>query len=217
MVALVAAAAVWLPVVATIAANELDVCTVMAAEGWDSGVVAGWVGTAGTMVTVELVGGNPDGYLRGDNNGLVGAQTSDPPWIGDYATTGITDITVDLKYLTSNLQQPFLRLRKDGTSTGWYFVLEPVGTNDGLWHSYHVPVNPWWSDAQAQAMGWVVPGAIDVSFRDTLASVGIVVIGANSDATVHGLGIDNLTLHSCLVFADGFESGDTTEWSVTIP
>ena len=216
VITLCTVAAAWLPAIAT-AADGLDVCSVVVAEGWDSGGVAGWVGSTGSVVTVEAVGGNPDGHLRADNNGLVGAQTSDPPWIGDWAAAGVTDLTLDLKFLTSDLQEPFVRLRRDGATIGWYFVLEPLGTNDGVWHSYLVPVNPWWSDEQAQSMGWEVPGSIDVSFRDTLASVGIVVIGASSDITINALGIDNLTLASCLVFADGFESGNTNQWSFSSP
>ena len=55
-----------------------------------------------------------------------------------------------------------------------------------------------------------------MSFADTLASVGIFQIGASSTSGSHLLGLDNVTLTPCL-FSDGFESGDTSRWTVALP
>ncbi len=55
-----------------------------------------------------------------------------------------------------------------------------------------------------------------VSFADTLASVGYVQIGASSITGSQLLGLDNVTLTPCL-FSDGFESGDTSAWTATVP
>ena len=198
------------------AAGAQEPCPPYASEGWDGGDPNGWLGTAGTELTVPLSGGNPGGFLQADNDSLIAAQTSLPPWNGDWGASNIARVTVDLNYLTADLVQPHVRLRRDAITNGWYFVLEPIGVNDGLWHHYEVRVNPWWTDQQAEAAGWEEAGGTHVSFADTLASVGYVQIGASSITGSQLLGIDNVTLTPCL-FSDGFESGDTSAWNAAVP
>jgi hypothetical protein len=198
---------------ATLAAEEP--CPPFAAEGWDGGTPNGWVGTAGSAITVPMTGGNPGGYLRADNSGLAAAQTSDPPWIGDWGAANIARITFDFIYATADLNLPHVRVRESGSTSGWYFRVEQIGVNDGQWHHYEVPVDPSWTDQEAEAAGWTDGGAPNISFAATVASVGIVQLGATVLSGTEALGIDNFTLTTCL-FSDGFESGDSTRWSTPV-
>jgi hypothetical protein len=191
-------------------------CPPYAMEGWNGGDPNGWVGSAGSALTVPLTGGHPGGYLQAVNDGVVGAQTSAAPWVGDWTVPVIARITVDLIFPTADLTAPHVRLRRDGGTNGWYFYLDSVGSNDGQWHHYEIPVNPSWTDQEAEAAGWSEQAGVHVSFADTLASVGIVQVGANPPVGSQLLGIDNFTLSPCL-FSDGFETGDTTRWDVSLP
>jgi hypothetical protein len=216
-----AQAVLTIAVVAAIGAGNAPVlaqepCPPYAIEEWDGGDPNGWEGSAGSVLTVPLSGGHPGGYLQADNDLLVGAQTSDPPWIGDWAVPGIARITVDLIFPTADLNAPFLRLRRDGVTNGWYFSLGSIGSNDGQWHHYEAPVSPWWTDQEAEAAGWSEGAGTHVSFADTLASVAIIQVSASSPGGSHLMGIDNFTLTPCL-FSDGFETGDTSRWDVSLP
>jgi hypothetical protein len=191
-------------------------CPPYAIEEWDGGDPNGWVGSAGSAVTVPLTGGHPGGYLQAENDLLVAAQTSAAPWAGDWVVPGIARITFDLIFPTADLTAPHVRLRRDGGTNGWYFSLGAIGINDGQWHHHEVPVNPSWTDQEAEAAGWSEAAGVHVSFAETLTGVGIVQVGASSLGGIQVLGIDNFTLTPCL-FSDGFETGDTTRWDASLP
>jgi len=191
-------------------------CPPHATEGWDSGTPNGWTSIVGSSITVPISGGNPGGFLQSENDGLNGTQTFDPPWTGDYAALPVALITVDLKYLTGDQVEPLVWFRRDSGTNGWIYVLEPIGTADGQWHHYEVPIDPQWSDSEAEVAGWVGVPAPNVSFAETFSNVGIVIVGADSGPSVQALGVDNFTLSPCM-FSDGFESGDTSAWSSSLP
>ncbi len=189
-------------------------CPGAASEGWDAGDVNGWQGGSGTVIGVVPSGGNPDGYLSGENAGLIMIMSSTPPFAGNYATGGIREISVDTQLLSgTSVVGPAIRLRKDASSNGWFFNLADTITPDGLWHTYTVPVNPAWSDQDAENAGWQpMDSPVVVSFADTMASVGYLIFWDNQSVTGDIAGFDNVTL-ACPLFADSFESGNISGWS----
>lgn len=162
-------------------------------EGWDGGNLAGWQRFGvGVSVHVEPSGGNPGGYLRATTTtGSVGTQVSSGPFVGDYAAASIRRIAMDLQFFGAAGTNPYLRLRESPSVSGWVLVLAPTGPNDGVWHHYDVPIDPTWSDAQAQAAGWQDLGSPNASFAETLASVDYVIVGTGG---VSALGVDNFSL-----------------------
>ena len=104
-------------------------------------------------------------------------------------------------------------MRDDAVTNGWYFDFANTLTPDGIWHTYTVTVDSNWDDQQAQDAGWVAMDVpIDVTFADTMASVGYLILWVDLSYNDEIVGFDNVTL-ACWLFADDFETGDLSAWS----
>jgi len=190
-------------------------CPGEASEGWENaGDVNGWNGLTGTTILVNLAGGNPGGYLRGENVGSVMIASNTPPFSGDYTAGGIREISFDVQLISGvDVTYPLVRLRRSYSTNGWSFSFDETLTPDSLWHHFSVPVNPAWTDQQAQDAGWhSLDDPIVVSFFETMSNLTELIISVGGAANGDVVGFDNVSL-SCPLFADGFESGDLYEWS----
>ena len=190
-------------------------CPGAASEGWgNAGDLNGWNGLAGTTIVVNLANGNPGGYLRSENVGAVMIASNSPPFSGDYTAGGIRGISVEIQLISGvDVIYPLIRLRRDYSSNGWSFSFAETLTPDGLWHNYTVPVNPAWTDQQAQDAGWnAMDDPIVVSFAETMSNITELIIAVNGAASDDVVGFDNVTL-TCSLFADDFETGDADAWS----
>ena len=59
---------------------------------------------------------------------------------------------------------------------------------------------------------------VEIGFYDTPGSAsGVAVAGAYAYVADKGSGLEILTSCSAELFSDGFESGDTSAWSATVP
>lgn len=165
---------------------------------------AGFVGntTSSTVVHVAA-GGNPDGHIqtRKDLSPPVfdiGALTLRPEFTGDYAAAGIVAASVDLNFMTDNIDAAWLRFRSSTDVNGWrHSLADSFVTNS--WATYSVVFDPAWSDAQAMAAGWMMDHAIDnnVPMSPAFASVMADVYSAEVRIASVGstiVGIDNFTL-----------------------
>ena len=169
---------------------------VLLTEGFDADL-GGWTGnTAGTVVTHVAAGGNPDGYLESTPGtafpGIFGAQNVGPDYSGDYTAPGINTVSVDLNFFSGDYTSALLRFRSSAADNGWAISL----TNQFLntWQSFTVVFDPTWSNAQAQANGWV-QSLPEVDFDQLWTSVFNAEIRLNGVAG-SGLvaGIDNFSL-----------------------
>ncbi len=192
-----------------------QVCPDGVSEGFEDGP-AGWVGAAATTMTVQSGGGNPGGYAEltpsSFNTVMQGAAF---PWAGGWASDGVDYLHVDLAFFGGDASNVRIRVRFNAVFSGWWYVFTTVGPSDGGWHHYHVVFDPTWSDIQAEAAGWAFGGGDAVSFAATMASVGYLELWSVTPGSV---GVDNFSL-GCQqrIFADGFESSDTTKWSNFAP
>jgi hypothetical protein len=191
-------------------------CSDGVSDGWNDGDAAGWVGAIGTTATVEDVGGFPDGYMSlTPAISQVALQSFSPPWSGDWGSVGLGWVGVDLRSDGATATYPSLRLRANAGVSGWRYYFAETLADDGLWHQFQAPFDSAWSDPQAEAAGWSFEDpANPVSFATTTAGVGYFEIWAN---TTGSLRVDNVTRCPMAIFSDGFESGDTTAWSSSVP
>jgi hypothetical protein len=184
-------------------------------EGWDGGDTNLWIGFVGTIVSTPLTGGNPDGYLEAEKTtfGQVTVGTESPPWTGDWVVGEIRKISIDIN-LPGGTGATLLnfRIRRDAFSNGWYYENFGSLANDGQWHTFTAPVSPTWSDAQANAAGWTTPDTTNYySFIETLTVMSALTFSVSNVPADNPIGFDNADI-SCGLFADGFDSGDTSAW-----
>ncbi len=170
-----------------------------ATETFDNGNLDGWVpNTIHTVVTGEIAGGNPGGFLSSlaDSNvfgGVVGADNVFQPWVGDYAAAGINFIAVDLKFFQT-IQDPRVRFRRSISENGWNFVLTPTGSQSNDWEHFEINFDPTWTDKEATDNGWQQEPSTG-SFSEVMSSVidfEIRADGAPED--VQALGVDNIQI-----------------------
>jgi hypothetical protein len=212
---LVVVIAILFIAVAPSAAQE---CPGATQEGWDGGDLNLWHGLAGTVVSAPITGGNPGGYLEAEKDAdFLWFANGNPPWSGDWVAGEIRQILIEVNVLGGDgITGPSFQIRKDPMSNGWWFDNTGVIANDGQWHSFTAPISPDWSDAQAEAAGWAPADGIPPwSFSETLASVGTLSIMVSSVPPNHPVGFDNVEI-SCRIFADGFESGNTSAWTTAV-
>jgi len=184
-------------------------------EGWDSGDLNLWIGFAFTDVSAPLAGGNPGGFLEAEKSsfGMVSVGNQSPPWSGDWVAGEIRKISIDIN-LPGGTGATLLnfRIRRDAVSNGWYYSSFGSLANDGQWHTFTAPVSPTWSDAQANAAGWTTPDTTNYyTFIETLTVMSALTFSVSNVPADNPIGFDNANI-SCGLFADGFESGDTSAW-----
>lgn len=170
-------------------------------EGWDGGVLAGWVGnTAKTNVEVRNTGGNPDGYLRtfGDVGGswdigaIAGPTLSEVN--GYYGAAGIRRVSFDLLFISGNFDDAWFRVRfQDASHNGWRFPVTNTFPLDE-WISYTIEFDPTWSGAEAIAAGWIRESP-PVGFRQTMSNVYHPEVRISGEGFLEA-GIDNFRLTS---------------------
>jgi len=191
-------------------------------EGWDSGDLNLWIGFVLTDVSAPLTGGNPGGYLEGEKTSagpvIVGNQS--PPWSGDWVAGEIREISIDVNVPGSTgTTALYFRIRKGAASNGWYYDNFASLADDGQWHTFTAPISPTWSDAQANAAGWWTPDIVGnpnyYTFIETLSVMDALTFSVSTVPADNPIGFDNASI-SCGLFADGFESGNTSAWDVTV-
>ncbi|MBD3852507.1 MAG: hypothetical protein IFK93_14465 [Acidobacteria bacterium] len=184
-------------------------------EGWDSGDTNLWIGFVSTNVSAPPTGGNPGGYLEAGRTsfGQVTVGNQSPPWTGDWVAGEIRKISIDINLPggTGATSLNF-RIRRDAVSNGWFYSSFGSLANDGQWHTFTAPVSPTWSDAQANAAGWTTSDITPYySFIETLTVMSALTFSVSNVPADNPIGFDNADI-SCGLFADDFESGDTSAW-----
>lgn len=150
---------------------------------WDT---AGWfAGNNYTVVEHRPTGGNGQGYLSfaADDDapmlGLAIEVTTDlSQATGDYSAARIASVSFDLLFLESPYfyfyQAASFKIQYEtpggAVENAWRFPLQttfPLGS----WESFTIPVDRGWSDADAEAAGWVRDVGGTASFSQALTSV----------------------------------------------
>lgn len=163
-------------------------------QGWDDPDLnlAGWTPNTAFSTLVRVgTGGNAGGYVRAAGS-LSGATSELSAVSGNYAAAGINQVSFDLKPETGVLNTAVFRVRfRDSTFNGWHIPLDITGETTA-WRSYVIRFDPTWSDAQAQANGWIQEDD-RATFSQTMAEVyhPEIRLSGNSDLSV---GIDNFRL-----------------------
>jgi hypothetical protein len=191
-------------------------------DDFEDGTTMGWEeGAPSPNPPANIPDGGPggagDAYLENESAGGTGAGSrmvmfNNAQWSGDYLTTGAVALEADLLNLGAT-ELP-MRVAVEGAGGGRYASLDPIVLPAGSgWQ--HVVFDL--SDA-----GMVVVGGSQ-TLADVLSSVVELRVLAsdvpdwNGDSMVATLGMDNLRVWSSDLFADGFETGDTMAWSLTVP
>ena len=160
--------------------------------------LAGWEkATMNTFTEYHDSGGNPGGHIRAYGNLTSGIINKQPEFTGDYIQKNYNTISLDIQV---NLQQmanfnPSIQLRYSPSFAGWNYELTDFTLNAGVWQHFEVYFDPAWSDAEAQANGWVLSPGPGKTFQETLAHVwAISVTGHYPQFTSKNLGFDNFKL-----------------------
>lgn len=68
---------------------------------------------------------------------------------------------------------------------------------DGIWHQFNARLNPYWTDAEAQAAGWGILGGGSASWASVLANAEQFALQGNgTSASDNRFGIDNAAIGS---------------------
>ena len=173
-------------------------------ETWDAGL-NGWTGNTTSSVVVHAAsGGNPGGYVlaRKDLTPPVfdtGIQTTSATYTGDFAADGITGVSFDVNLFNTPLDNIYFRVRRNAAENGWRFPFGPAAPGGNAWGSFSVSFDPTWSDADAQAAGWVTDMDVDPaaaaspSFATVMSGVGRTEVRFESIGSAV-TGIDNFVL-----------------------
>ncbi len=206
------------PVWAALVAASVLPCSAWAAvagvETYDTDT-AGFVPNTLSSTVVHIgAGGNPGGFIetRKDLSPPVfdvGAMTTGANFTGDYAAAGIAGASVDLNFMTSNIDGAWLRFRPSIVENGWRFPLTnafPTNT----WTTYSVDFDPTWTDLQAKAAGWVTDKDVDPATDPSGAFAALMSGVFSAEVRLASVGstlagIDNFTLRvpepASMVFA----------------
>lgn len=208
-------------------------------EGWSGPQGPG----GGTMI--EQAGGNPGAHLRTVFNdfGVTFRTTSSPDFVFDYTTQPSLTLRVDLEveaitFGGTPVPRPWLIALRDFDNppsgfpwvSVWFKFADVSQATHGDWTTFSVSI----ADTAAADLpdGWGGFGAEDAvgnpmlpadrTFTDVLAGVDEVALTTLEPGFLFGftdfdLRIDNISIVFDLIFADGFESGDTSVWDATIP
>ncbi|RLE25568.1 MAG: hypothetical protein DRJ65_07430 [Acidobacteria bacterium] len=140
------------------------------------------------------------------------------PWIGDWPDD-IRELVVDVQAfgIGDGVTGPYFRMRLDAASNGWIYEVGSQIPIDGRWHQIALPLNPLWTDTEAEANGWVlIPGTGEFSWAEVMASLSYLIFAVEGVSADEWAGFDNIG-RDCGLFADNFESGTTDAWSSSMP
>jgi hypothetical protein len=124
--------------------------------------------------------------------GIVGAVALATEFCGDYGAKKSNGLTASLQFSTGDYTSAVFRVRYlDARYNGWFLPLA-CDLSSHAWQKVSVKFNPAWSDAEAQAAGWVREPRT-APFAVTMAHV------YHAEFRCHGsgalaLGIDNVCL-----------------------
>lgn len=230
----IAAWLLWLTV--GLPANAQTVVTFDAgSEGWN-----GPQGVGGSTV-IEATGGNPGAHLHTVFNdfGITFDNSTHPDFVFDYTQLPTVTLGLDLKvdaidFSGSPVSRPWLiELRDLDEPPGgfpwvsvWFKFADIAQATHGDWTTVSVTI----ADTSAAALpaGWGGFGAEDPmgnpilppdrTFTDVLAGIDEVAYTTLEPGFVFGftdfdVRLDNIAIDTTAsIFADGFESGDTSNW-----
>ena len=218
MARIFAAALGTLVIAAAVPALAVDPAQV---DDFEDGTTMGWEeGAVSPNPPVNVPDGGPggagDGDLENVSSGGAGAGSkmimfNNLQWTGDYAAAGVTSLQAHLNNFGAT-DLP-MRVAVEGAGGGRFASIDPIVLPAGSGWT-HVVFDL--TDASMTSVGGTQ------TLAEVLASVTeLRVLAAsfpdwNGGAMAAVLGMDNLASGSS-VFADGFESGDTTAWSLTVP
>ena len=204
-------------VLALVMAHSTGFTATPHSDAWDTGDLLSWTPNVSPPspqctdnVSLQTTGGNPGGYLHIQYYcSLGGATTAKTELSGNYGFAQQVTISIDLKFLsyTGDLEA-FLRFRyQDGTYNGWRYLLAQNPTIN-VWQTYTITINPFWTDSEALAAGWVkdFDNSTVVSFAQTVSNVFHPEIRLEGGSSVEA-GIDNFILSS------GQNMIDRTVWA----
>ena len=168
-------------------------------EGFEGGM-NGWErASSNFVVEYRSDGGNPGGWIKAGANDTSGFITKTGPFIGNYQDAGYREIAVDFRADLLQLTnfKPEMILRASPSVAGWRYEFVDLKVEAGTWQPLAAPVDPDWSDAQAQAAGWVRDTGPAISFADTLCQVWVVGVRLRyPPITAAHWGIDNFELRT---------------------
>jgi hypothetical protein len=208
-------------------------------ETFDGTNEGGWA-YGGPGEVIETTGGNPGAYLHSPmlDTFAPTPRTTVPGslFTGDYRVRDVVEIAVDLVTFDVDFSadgRPLtLMLVSDNDTPGnvdddWAAYLIgpdniPLVGEGWLSYAFAVP-----SAETSLPAGWSTIGLGGSSppnpdWNDVITDVSEVRF-FYGDPTfififqVWDVGLDNVAISESLLFADGFESGDTSAWSVTVP
>lgn len=190
-------------------------------DDFQDGTTMGWQeGAVSPNPPVNVPDGGPggagDAYLENTSSGGSGAGSkmimfNNAQWTGDYVTAGVSSLQMHFNNLGAT-DLP-MRVAVEGAGGGRFASLDPIVLPAGSgWQ--HVVFDL--TDAAmvtvggAQTLAQVLANVIELR---VLASN---VPDWNGSSLIAVLGMDNLATGAS-VFTNGFESGDTSGWSLTVP
>lgn len=160
------------------------------AQNWANGSGAGNIALGGPAGTND-----PFLNLVADGSGSLGKLTifNRSQWVGDYISSGVTQIEMDLKDFGTNPATLSIRLSfkatTSGSSPGYLSTTPFILSNDGLWHHATFQI----TSADMTAIGGPAAFASLMSapaeFR-ILNEVGVTNL--DGDPVISQLGIDNI-------------------------
>jgi len=200
----------------------------------------GWSFGTGNEV-IETSGGNPGAYLHDPSIDSYAPQPrtawgTSSVFVGDFRTNRVTGLSIDLITLAVDFSAEgrplaLMLVSDNGTPASsdddWAgYTLSPdnVPLPDQGWLGYSFVVPSWeptWpADWHVILFGPDSPPAPD--WNTLITAVDQVRFHYGDPEMVFifqmwNLGLDNPGIHSDLVFADGFETGDTGAWSSVVP
>lgn len=167
-------------------------------EPFDNGLGVWEKGTYYSQLEYRATGGNPGGYMMFHGSDRIGLATKSVPYVGDYASAGYDEITVDLNVQLMPIvgPKPEVMIRAGAAVAGWAYTLTTFTPQGGVWQHFAVPMNANWSDAEAVAAGWVRDTGTEISFADTMRSVWNVGVRLKYVLTTAAfIGVDNFSVH----------------------
>ena len=208
---------------------------------FDAGL-EGWSGPQGPggASSIEATGGNPGSNLRTQFNdfGITFSTETNPGFVFDYTTRSAVELRVDLEvesifFNGVPVSRPWLvELRDvDNPPAGfpwvsvWFKFADIAQASQGDWTTFSINI----ADTGAVALppGWRGFGAEDAlgnpmlpadrTFTDVLAGIDEVAFTTLEPGFFFGftdfdIRIDNIGITLDVIFADGFESADTSAW-----
>jgi len=166
-------------------------------DGWDDGSLNGWLPATGAAdIAVSATNGYSGGFLQSVEQpftfGIVGAINYGPEYTGDFTAHGYVRMQVATRFLAGSFLSVYFHVRYlDAAHNGWLLPL-PADFGDTGWQFFAIDFDPYWSDQEAQAAGWLQEVSTP-TFAETMADV--YTSGVKATGTgVLSFGMDSFSL-----------------------